>query len=140
MKKPFLWCLSVLRMILFYASIICKSFQMQMNDDNHYSFSRVWFSISIPTFKRRNRTKKKKTFYNIKENTDLCHSMLDKVIKIDNYSKSLNMQLFFFCVVFLIVQHCRNNMLQYIVLLLISWERSLYNGVAFVAADKERIL
>ena len=62
---------------------------------------------------------KKKTFYNIKENTDLCHFMLDKVIKIDNYSKSLNMQLFF-CFVFLIVQHCRNNMLQYIVLLLIS--------------------
>ena len=26
---------------------------MQMIDDNHYSFSRVWFSISIPTFKRR---------------------------------------------------------------------------------------
>ena len=65
--------------------------------------------------------------------------MLDKVMKIDNYSKSLNMQLFF-CFVFLIVQHCRNNMLQYIVLLLISWEISLYNGVASVAADKERIL
>ena len=57
---------------------------------------------------------KKKTFYNIKENTDLCHFMLDKVIKIDNYSKSLNMQFFL-----LKVQHCRNNMLQSIVPLLI---------------------
>ena len=56
----------------------------------------------------------KKTFYNIKENTDLCHFMLDKVIKIDNYSKSLNMQFFL-----LKVQHCRNNMLQSIVPLLI---------------------
>lgn len=136
MKKPFLWCLSVFRMILFYASIICKSFQMQMNDDNHYSFSRVWFSISIPTFKRRNRTKKKKTFYNIKENTDLCHFMLDKVIKIDNYSKSLNMQFFL-----LKVQHCRNNMLQSIVPLLIRWETSLHNGgVAFMATNIVRLL
>ena len=57
---------------------------------------------------------KKKTFYNVKENTDLCHFMLDKVIKIDNYSKSLNMQFFL-----LKVQHCRNNMLQSIVHLLI---------------------
>ena len=53
---------SIYNIYVGYASNFCKSLQMLMNDD-HYSFSRVWFSISIP----RKRRKMKKKFYYIKK-------------------------------------------------------------------------